>query len=130
MGFYLDCGRRTTQLMRDSLGRGVPMEDSPPRHRQSKWRDSLIVLVVILPWTLVLGVAMIFLLALFGISERTRGPAPASIVTIVIIASSQGLFARWAKQRSPIFWTVTVIAYLLAGLIIWGSQAGWLHLPQ
>ena len=54
----------------------------------------------------------------------------AAVILIVVLTSFTSVFARWTRRPSRTFLAITVAAYIIAGVMLWGRLEGWLKLPK
>jgi hypothetical protein len=93
------------------------------------YRDIPPLLVGFLPWLVIVAFAAAALTKLLGASWLVKSsPSPLSIILIVVATSVMPSFLPWARSRTPKFWIVTLAAWAAAGILIWGSLAGWINL--
>jgi len=90
------------------------------------YRDIPAVFAAILPWIPILGAGLVVTFPSLG---ATR-PSTASIILIVVLTSFTRVFARWTRRPSRTFLAITVAAYIIAGVMLWGRLEGWLKLPK
>lgn len=71
----------------------------------------------VLPYIVIVGFALAALFQSLGLDQR-RGPALASIITIVILTTASSLAEHWLRNPPRLFRRITAVAYLAAVTIL------------